>query len=615
MKALKIILLAACTLLFESINAQGSLIIDRRCPANKDIGICANVLRPTCTSCGCREMCCPVGCGRTCLPIPLPQELDCLKSTTCSSDVCDGQTCPGVPNAQCTPDCNCRPVFLDCDGRIVDRNECNVPSTGGCLPGVPTALCTLPPSCDVATCPGVPGATCRNNFCGGCSAIFTAPNGDVLTDDECKVCTRPRFCYVSPCRTARCPNFPRATCRSARCDTCVPVFTFLGFVLTEKQCGSLGFPHCVPLNTNLPHTCNDGNNIGSVCTINCPPGQVVKGPASSQCRENGHWVPSLGTTECVPDPRCPRPSGDFGICPVCNPDECSPGQICCPTGCGSTCSYPIGFPHCVPLNTNLPHTCNDGNNIGSVCTINCPPGQVVKGPASSKCRENGHWVPSLGTTQCVPDPRCPPRRGFVGRCPMCNPDHCQLGQICCPAGCGSICTEPLECPPPVDPRAFVNFRVRCTHGSYVGSKCTATCRKGLQLVGVSQIVCGRNEMWNPSDLTNSICVKIDQCPPGSPQVRCAYPPCRGARCPAYPDAVCRDNYCGGCDFDFYRLQNGKPRKLSRRDCIEKLCSNENCKLACRNTKCPAYPDAICEPTCFCVPKFYDPVTLRRVKCH
>ncbi|UJR28289.1 hypothetical protein I4U23_009537 [Adineta vaga] len=34
-------------------------------------------------------------------------------------------------------------------------------------------------------------------------------------------------------------------------------------------------------------------------------------------------------------------------------------------------------------------------------------------------------------------------------------------------------------------------------------------------------------------------------------VNCLADPCRGATCKNYPTAICRANYCGGCNKDFY----------------------------------------------------------------
>ncbi|CAF1151624.1 unnamed protein product [Adineta ricciae] len=34
-------------------------------------------------------------------------------------------------------------------------------------------------------------------------------------------------------------------------------------------------------------------------------------------------------------------------------------------------------------------------------------------------------------------------------------------------------------------------------------------------------------------------------------VNCLINPCQGATCKNYPNAVCRANYCGGCNRTFY----------------------------------------------------------------
>ncbi|XP_074662296.1 uncharacterized protein LOC141914868 [Tubulanus polymorphus] len=41
------------------------------------------------------------------------------------------------------------------------------------------------------------------------------------------------------------------------------------------------------------------------------------------------------------------------------------------------------------------------------------------------------------------------------------------------------------------------------------------------------------------------------CPPGVPQVKCFADPCEGKTCPNFPDAQCVANYCGGCNYEFY----------------------------------------------------------------
>lgn len=46
------------------------------------------------------------------------------------------------------------------------------------------------------------------------------------------------------------------------------------------------------------------------------------------------------------------------------------------------------------------------------------------------------------------------------------------------------------------------------------------------------------------------CETRNVCADGSPIVRCLRDPCEGTTCPAFPNAVCRSNYCGGCNFNY-----------------------------------------------------------------
>jgi hypothetical protein len=50
---------------------------------------------------------------------------------------------------------------------------------------------------------------------------------------------------------------------------------------------------------------------------------------------------------------------------------------------------------------------------------------------------------------------------------------------------------------------------------------------------------------------NHLYFYVGNCPPDKPRHYCLIPPCVNAKCPAYPDAKCVDNHCGGCNADFY----------------------------------------------------------------
>ncbi|RMZ93895.1 hypothetical protein BpHYR1_046015, partial [Brachionus plicatilis] len=56
-------------------------------------------------------------------------------------------------------------------------------------------------------------------------------------------------------------------------------------------------------------------------------------------------------------------------------------------------------------------------------------------------------------------------------------------------------------------------------------------------------------------LTFLIAVSLAQdCPPGVPVARCRADPCKFAietGCAAFPQALCRPNYCGGCNSEWF----------------------------------------------------------------
>ena len=54
----------------------------------------------------------------------------------------------------------------------------------GCPLGVPMVYCFVSP-CSVNTCPAYPSATCEDDYCGGCNAIFRDSSGNVLSYNDC----------------------------------------------------------------------------------------------------------------------------------------------------------------------------------------------------------------------------------------------------------------------------------------------------------------------------------------------------------------------------------------------------------------------------------------------
>ncbi|XP_070559034.1 uncharacterized protein [Ptychodera flava] len=92
------------------------------------------------------------------------------------------------------------------------------------------------------------------------------------------------------------------------------------------------------------------------------------------------------------------------------------------------------------------------------------------------------------------------------------------------------------------------------------------------------------------------------CRPGVEIVNCGRDPCDKAKCPKYPNAQCRSNYCGGCNADFYDIYGNKVDcrlGVSNRDNDYYGCPPGVAIVACRvdpclAATCPRYPNARCK---------------------
>ncbi|CAF0848071.1 unnamed protein product [Rotaria sordida] len=80
---------------------------------------------------------------------------------------------------------------------------------------------------------------------------------------------------------------------------------------------------------------------------------------------------------------------------------------------------------------------------------------------------------------------------------------------------------------------------------------TSTCPGDKNATCISNY-CGEcNALWYKADGTPANCTKSSSCPPGQSKVQCFVDPCQEATCPAYPDAKCISNYCGGCKAEWF----------------------------------------------------------------
>ena len=105
------------------------------------------------------------------------------------------------------------------------------------------------------------------------------------------------------------------------------------------------------------------------------------------------------------------------------------------------------------------------------------------------------------------------------------------------------------------------------------------------------------------------------------EVNCFVDPCQFAECPAKPTAVCKSNYCGGCNAVFYDgvdivedCQNTNTsddvRPVEESETSTSPCPGEeaNCFVdPCQFAECPDKPTAMCKPNYCggCNAVFYD----------
>ena len=151
----------------------------------------------------------------------------------CCGDAC---ACVGSSQVECFVD-PCQVSSCDVEGAVCNANYCGgcnaewIDATGArvCLPTATTCddpvQCLVDP-CQVSSC-DVKGATCTANYCGGCNAIWTDPNGTQVclptptVEPPCKIggcsaelCIGPNDSGVSSCIARK----EYACYHSARCE-------------------------------------------------------------------------------------------------------------------------------------------------------------------------------------------------------------------------------------------------------------------------------------------------------------------------------------------------------------------------------------------------------------
>ena len=286
--------------------------------------------------------------------------------------------------------------------------------------------------CRYATCPGIQGAKCESNYCGGCNAIWKDPfTLKQLTQLECHPITPypiesiqptlpvtdppilPKpcamiYCFARPCSVTSCPAYPEATCVDDYCGGCNAIFTDIntGRELSDAECNDIapiiGSPILIPSNPTLTSTSKP-----SVTPPNPDP-EPIPCPADAKICPDGSFVVRDFNNNCewqpcpiigIPAPRPVPVECQLILCPV--------GNYCCDNGMGgATCCpnqqlpadpmplppprppiqvpLPDPVPVAVPELPTLPpecaviscivgsYCCPDGNGGAKCCSINGP---------------------------------------------------------------------------------------------------------------------------------------------------------------------------------------------------------------------------------------------------
>jgi plastocyanin len=78
----------------------------------------------------------------------------------------------------------CRPGYRIDPRPSPDRGCVAPPQRSDCADGTDFVNCFVAP-CSNSDCPGVTDAVCTNNYCGGCNALWHAPDGTLISDSAC----------------------------------------------------------------------------------------------------------------------------------------------------------------------------------------------------------------------------------------------------------------------------------------------------------------------------------------------------------------------------------------------------------------------------------------------
>lgn len=251
--------------------------------------------------------------GSLCAIDPRDRFAVCCSSSSCPPDAptvncfvnpCQFAECPGVEDARCVANyCGgCNALWFTASGGVLTESECQAAEVSPCPDGVPEVQCFVDP-CTTSDCPNVKDAKCTPNYCGGCNAVWSDPDGNVLTDAMCQAdnskcpsggvvvrdsqgadlfcgrgpsrvdcppsstcvidpadrfavcCQGPQCpagvpvvqCFVDPCSVASCPKVRDARCVSNYCGGCNALWYHPnGGLLSDSECRAIDAVSCPP---------------------------------------------------------------------------------------------------------------------------------------------------------------------------------------------------------------------------------------------------------------------------------------------------------------------------------------------------------------------------------
>ncbi|XP_078588091.1 uncharacterized protein LOC144869079 [Branchiostoma floridae x Branchiostoma japonicum] len=235
-------------------------------------------------------------------------------------------------------------------------------------------------------------------------------------------------------------------------------------------------------------------------------------------------------------------------CLPCDPSSCPPPPSCpadvvkdvcgCCDACAKVAGETCGGPWSISGTCSSGLTCDkDPNdfNADGVCVVQkCPPGSHWS-ECGSACPPKCGDEPLFCTLQCVARCVCDDRT-HVWHNVVCIPRDSCPGHFCEYNG------ERYEVGESWGVRETVGKNCLCDGR---GERCLfVDCSRGAEHYLTEEGV------WDCRPVPTL-------CPPGVDVVNCFADPCQVTKCPAYPAATCRSNYCGGCNAVFFDANGNK----------------------------------------------------------